>query len=393
MPFLQTLLHHPRKLLLRRALFQIHLWSGVLLSAYVVVIALTGAILVFRTEVFRTELTRAQFPQVLHAYDPHHTAPIATVVASFNRAYPHSTLTNLITPAPQTPVYLLTASDPQRHPLRLLADPVTAQIHPQPRTWLDWIYDLHVYLLLGSAHGMQINGIGATILLLLTLTGLALWWPGIRIWTRGLRIDFRRNRRRINFDAHNAIGFWTLFVVSWWAISGIYFAWYRQIAAAVAIVSPIQGMASPAAPHPPADPTRIPLAQLLEAIHHAAPNGRLYSLSDPALKGQTVYALVDLRAPGDFSHRDILTLSTTDARVLTTWHYGQNHTLGDWFLWAMHPLHFGTLWGLPIKILWAIFGLALAVLTVTGLIMYWNRYLRHQLRSPNASVASNAQNR
>jgi uncharacterized iron-regulated membrane protein len=42
----------------------------------------------------------------------------------------------------------------------------------------------------------------------------------------------------------------------------------------------------------------------------------------------------------------------------------------------MHPLHFGTLWGLPFKILWFLLGLSLALLTATGLLMYWNRYLR-----------------
>jgi PepSY-associated TM region len=93
------------------------------------------------------------------------------------------------------------------------------------------------------------------------------------------------------------------------------------------------------------------------------------------------YVLVDLKEAGDLSHRDIITLSTADARVLTTWHYGQNQTLGDWFLWAMHPLHFGTLWGLPIKILWALCGVALALLSITGLMMYWNRFLRKQFRS------------
>ena len=46
----------------------------------------------------------------------------------------------------------------------------------------------------------------------------------------------------------------------------------------------------------------------------------------------------------------------------------------------MHPLHFGTLWGLPIKILWFLLGLSLAVLTATGLVMYWNRYLRRKIK-------------
>ncbi len=41
----------------------------------------------------------------------------------------------------------------------------------------------------------------------------------------------------------------------------------------------------------------------------------------------------------------------------------------------MHPLHFGTVWGPWVKALWAMLGLSLAVLTVTGLLMDWNRYL------------------
>ena len=373
MSFFRDLAHHPRKLLIRRMLFQVHLWSGILLSAYVVVIALTGSILVFRTE-----LTRAQLPSTLHAYDATRTAPIANVIERFQETHPGARLDNLITPSQALPSYLLSASQGKQQ-LRLLADPITAAIYTQPRTWLDWVYDLHVYLLLGTAHGMQVNGVGAAILLLLTVTGLALWWPGMKLWTRGLRVSFRHNWRRINFDAHSAIGFWTLLIVSWWAVSGVYFAWYRQVSAAVSKVSPICGMLAPSAPRQdPASAVRVALPVLLEAIHRAAPTGHLYSLSDPALTGQTVYALVDLRAPGDFAHRDILTLSTTDARVLTDWHYGQNHTLSDWFLWAMHPLHFGTIWGTAVKILWAVCGLALAALTLTGLMMYWNRYLRHR---------------
>ena len=96
------------------------------------------------------------------------------------------------------------------------------------------------------------------------------------------------------------------------------------------------------------------------------------------LSGATTYALVDLRASGDFSHRDIITLSTADAHVLSIWHYGQNFTAGDWILWAMHPLHFGNLWGMLFQVIWAGAGVGLALLAITGSVMYWNRFLRHR---------------
>jgi uncharacterized iron-regulated membrane protein len=375
MAFFQSLIHNPRKLWLRRALFQIHLWAGVLLSLYVVVIALTGSVLVFRSELVRTQL-----PRSLHQYNSDRIVPIATVLQNEQAAFPGSKIDSIVTPSVHAPAYILTATDSFKHPLTLVADPVDGSLHVQPRTWLDWIYDLHVYLLLGKAYGMQVNGVGAMFLLLLTFTGLALWWPGVRTWTRGLRVSFRHNWRRINFDTHSALGFWTVFLVAWWAFSGIYFAWYRPVSAAVAIISPLQGMVTPAKRTGPVSTgSHASLQQMLAAIHDASPDGHLYSLSDPMLSGATVYALVDLRLPGDFSHRDIVCLSTVDAQVLSIWHYGDNHTVGDWILWAMHPLHFGTLWGMTVKIIWALAGVALAALSVTGLLMYWNRFLRHRI--------------
>lgn len=42
------------------------------------------------------------------------------------------------------------------------------------------------------------------------LAGLILWWPGVVRWTRTLVVDFTRGWRRIVFDAHSAVGFWTV---------------------------------------------------------------------------------------------------------------------------------------------------------------------------------------
>ena len=61
------------------------------------------------------------------------------------------------------------------------------------------------------------------------------------------------------------------------------------------------------------------------------------------------------------------------------WHYGQNHSAGDWIMWSMHPLHFGTVWGMGCKVIWFLLGISLAILSATGVLMYWNRYLRHHV--------------
>ena len=375
MPFFRDLVHSPRKLFLRKALFQVHLWAGIALSLYVVVIAITGAILVFEDE-----LTATTLPSGLTRFDAAHTVSIPAVMRSFDAACRGCTASMITTPSPTVPAYQIRATDAAQREIAFVADPVSGALQAYPRTWVNWVHDLHLYLLLGSAYGVQINGVGAVILLLLALTGILLWWPGEKNWARGFKISLRSNWRRMNFDAHHAIGIWTLGIVCWWSISGIYFGWYRQFSGVVNAISRLQGMAPPPLPTPLSSGTqRATLQQILTAAQHASPQGRLFGLSDPSLRGTLVYAQMDLRAPGDFTHRDIVAIDATNARMLTVWHYGENHSAGDWIMWSMHPLHFGTVWGMGCKVIWFLLGLGLAILSATGVLMYWNRYLRHRL--------------
>ena len=343
------------------------------MSVYLVLIALSGSVLVYKDE-----LTRWMLPPGLHAFRAGGVVSPETVMARFAQSEPRGTVSNLQFPSRLLPAYVLEGQTGAGRPGRWVADAQTGEVQAAPRTWVDIMHDLHYYLLLPPAWGMQVNAVGGAVLLLLAATGLVLWWPGVKVWTRGLRVNTRANWRRLNFDLHNALGFWTLWIVAWWAFSGVYFGFYREVAAAVSFLSPLRGMVSPA-PVPLPDLTtgkRATLAEVLRTAQDVSPKGRVWSVSDPLTHGPEGYVLMDLRAPGDFSHRDIVRVRTADARVVSVWHYGERHTLGDWVLWSMHPLHFGTLWGPWVKALWAVLGLSLAVLTVTGLIMYWNRYLR-----------------
>lgn len=371
MSVLRNLLYHPRRLWLRRALFQIHLWAGVFLSVYLVVIALSGSVLVYQDA-----LTRWTLPAEQRALRTSSVVSPEAVMARFAQSQPGAVVSSLQFPSPQMPVFVLEGKTGHGQATRWYADPQTLTLHPAPRTWMDTVHDLHNFLLLPQAWGMQVNGVGAAVLLLLAATGMVLWWPGLRVWTRGLRVNLRGNWKRINFDLHNAVGFWTLLIVSWWAVSGVYFGWYRQVTAVVSAVSPVRGMAAPAsAALPPSNVgEKVSLGRVVEAAHEVSP-GRVWSVSNASLQGPECYVLMDLRAPGDFSHRDIVRVRAADARMISVWHYGERHTLGDWVLWSMHPLHFGTVWGPWVKALWAALGLSLAVLTITGLLMYWNRYL------------------
>jgi uncharacterized iron-regulated membrane protein len=124
----------------------------------------------------------------------------------------------------------------------------------------------------------------------------------------------------------------------------------------------------------------VPLRQIVASARNTSP-GLLEGFSLPQKPGDNVTVYMDRGAAGDFSHRDILTFDGHSGRLLTTWHYGENHSVGDWFLWLMYPLHFGTLWGTTVKVIWALLGFSLPVLSITGLLMYWNRYLHRRWRA------------
>lgn len=365
---LATLLHHHRKLLIRRALFQVHLWAGILLSLYVIVISLSGSILVFQEEIRRASLPHASL-------DRAHLVSINTIVAKAHQRFPAQRLTFAGFPQQDNPWWTLYLTDAHGKPDLAYADAGTGEpFTTHGRLFIDVVLDLHVYLLAGQT-GFIVNCVAGIGLLLLAITGAILWWPGIRLWKRALTVAWRRGWKRINFDLHSAIGIWTLVIVSWWGLTAVYFLFPDKVSTVVNVVSPLIGMKEPRAREVPAAGASVAsFDQILAALPPVDP-ALLSGVGFPATPSGAVTIYVDRGRPGDFSHRDIYTFDGHSGKQLSVWHYGKNHSPGDWFLWLMYPLHFGTLWGMGVKILWALLGVALALLSATGLLMYWNRKL------------------
>jgi uncharacterized iron-regulated membrane protein len=226
-----------------------------------------------------------------------------------------------------------------------------------------------------------VNGVLAAFLLLVNLTGMVVWWPGIRGWTLALLVDFGRNWRRVNFDLHRAVGFWTLAIVSFWGVSGVYFGWSREVRALVERISPVISASPPAVR---VEPQLVDAPPDLHAILAQAasldPGATLREIAFPS--GRRAPLEISLQRAGTrgAEFADTLYFDPYDGRYLYTWKYGVNQSLGDWFVWSQIPLHFGTFWGLGVKIVWAVCGLTIPLLCVSGVLMYWNRFLRRHLR-------------
>jgi uncharacterized iron-regulated membrane protein len=267
-------------------------------------------------------------------------------------------------------------------------DPNTGQLlgeFPATRTWLSYIEQLHVSLFV-PRNGRVPNGIGAAFLLLMAFTGLVNWWPGIRNWSRALKVDFRRSWRRINFDLHSAVGFWMFAMIAAWAVSGIYFAWPRQVFDLVNRVSPIVNAKPPTVTVTPQSGLgEIDLDGLVEHASAIDPGTEFRGIVFPFNRRAPIEILMRRGHGAGRVYEDTLYFNPYTGAHLITWQYGVNKSLGDWFIWLQAPMHFGIYWGLGVKIIWAVLGMAIPTLAVTGLLMYWNRTLRKKwkrLRSP-----------
>lgn len=231
----------PQALVLRKALFQIHLWTGIVLGLYVLLMSVTGSALVFRRELTRT---LAREPRV--AAGPGARMSEDELKQAANRAYPDyevarvSLRKNLDQAAE---IWL----ERRGKKLQRLFNPYTgADLGDSLRFGFRvvlWLVDLHDNLLVAQT-GRLINAAGGIFTMFIGLTGAIIWWPGIDTWRRGLSFRWKTNPKGLNWTLHSALGFWIFAFFFMWAISGIYLSIPSAFNAAVDFLQPVHASSS-----------------------------------------------------------------------------------------------------------------------------------------------------
>ena len=228
----------PQKTWLRRALFQVHLWAGIAIGLYIVLISVTGSAVVFRRDLLYLKL--GNVPAADATANKRMTEP--ELRAAVSQKYPGWDIKKVmmagrrLTPAEVT---LTLGDDTIEERFNPYTGADMGEMHPLSVRVMEWLVDLHDNLLKGET-GRRMNAVGGGLLALLCITGVAIWWRGKSTWAQGFFFNPWHGWKRINFDLHSAMGFWSLAILLLWGVTGIYFAFPDPFIAVVDYFEPPQ---------------------------------------------------------------------------------------------------------------------------------------------------------
>gem|GEM_PF-456210 len=222
-------LHRPQRTRLRRWLVQIHLWTGLVIGLYVVVVCASGSAAIFRPDINRAMIPRA-VEQVGEARlaEPDFRAMLAA-------QYPeHEILRIGEARRPESLVYVTFGRDGRE--IERLADPYTGRVvgdpYPPAVAAIEWTVRLHDELLAGPI-GRKINGVGGFLITLLVLTGIAIWWPGTKRWPIGLVPRRGASAPAALWQLHAILGILCASLLLIWAVTAVYFAFPKPFEALI----------------------------------------------------------------------------------------------------------------------------------------------------------------
>jgi uncharacterized iron-regulated membrane protein len=214
-------LDRPQRTQLRRALYQLHLWIGLVLGVYIVVISVSGS-----AAVFRREVSIALIPRAVESVGDARLEdePLRAALAA---QYPQHRVVR-IGEARRLESLVQVTFERNGAEIARLVDPYTGEVvgdpYPPGVRLMEWTVKLHDELLIGDL-GRKINGALGILVAALVVTGAVLWWPGRRRWPLGLIPRWGAGAPRWTWQLHAMLGFWGGLLLFSWAVTGIYFGY------------------------------------------------------------------------------------------------------------------------------------------------------------------------
>jgi uncharacterized iron-regulated membrane protein len=196
---------------LYRTLWRWHFYAGLICIPFVIWLAVTGAIYLFRPQI---DAWVDRDVAVLERTGD--AASQAELVAAATAAVPGSTFAGLMLPEQADQAARVLVSDKGVR-TRVYLHPDTMQVlktQDEGSTWDRWIFKLHGELMLGMAGSIMVE-LAASWAIVMILTGLYLWWPRTAKGLGGVLYPrMGQGAKRFWRDLHAVVGVW----VSAWAL-------------------------------------------------------------------------------------------------------------------------------------------------------------------------------
>ncbi|SOB79810.1 Uncharacterized iron-regulated membrane protein [Sphingomonas guangdongensis] len=359
----------PATTLVQRALGG-HAALGLLASALLYIIALTGAIVVIHDRWQRWEQ-----PDVAE-YQTLAPAAVQTALAAglaADRGKPATTHLYVRMPDEALPRAVIT-SDHSAWYVGADGRIVDREAH----SWTEMVIGLHEYLHLPVLWGMAVVGALGVVLAALLLTGVI---AHPRIIRDAFRLRTRHDSQIARADWHNRLGVWTLpfalAITLTGAFIGLGSAGFSVLAGAYHGGDLEQAYAPIFGDEPAHDATRAPLpniAAALTTLGRQVPGvtPTYVIVHDPGTRGQHVQVIAE--HPRRLIYGETYTF---DAAGRMTGKVGlSDGELGRQLAASTYNLHFGNYAGLPVEIAYTLLGLALCVITSTGTTLWLGKRRR-----------------
>ena len=354
--------------------FQLHWFIGITAGTVLVVIGLSGA-----TLAFKDELLDLMNPGVRHV--PVETrAPLTPAQLAGIAGAEHGQRVASITvhaEAGSAPRLFFAPKNGQRRGESVYLHPYTGATQPAlaGTAFFDWTESLHRWLLLPRDPGRQVAGALALCLLGLALSGLYLRWPRRPLdWRTWLTFDPALKGRSFLWNLHAVAGTWCLVVYVALTLTGIYWSYdvVRDNIDAWAGKPPRTAQAPKRAGNEKKDAPAADIGLAWNSFQQHAAGWTLATVRLPVRPGEAVQFTW---LAGDAPHeraRSRMSIAPADGTVTENEPYSQQ-ALGSRLVNIIYPLHMGTYFGLPGRIIVTVASLGLPLFAITGWMLYLGR--------------------
>jgi uncharacterized iron-regulated membrane protein len=261
-------------------------------------------------------------------------------------------------------------------------NPYTAQLvgtmSPKERGFFAWTENLHRRLLAGEV-GKALSGLSALFILVITATGLVLWWPKTRQMLTGrLRIKWGSSWKRLNHDLHIVLGFYCSLFLFGIALTGVImsYRWATEGLFWLTGSKPTAGIAAPTSAYVSGSRT-IAYDAALQTGQRTYQGAEFWRIGTP----KDSVAAVPVSAPSTLPLRhlglDTLFVDRHTGAALGQ-HLYSRQSAGAQLRRFTKPLHTGEIGGVWTKTLALVVTLCSLTFPITGVILWLNRTRKKQ---------------